>query len=352
MSKKKRPQKQAEKREKKPPKHPEAALYKQLRQRQQDALEFLLRNHFEAEAPDSGFSSSFGALTDMALAGPGGGSARDPDARLARDERMRRIRGHRAIHAALAAIPDHARVLRAAYGDERLPGEVYGPDFYGAYPGVALLTPTAQCEFAAEVSRREAALREADTAAMLDRMAPEVREKQRARDEQREAELHCVLDEIAESEDVLNAPVDAGVTHAEREQHQARLLPLRRREAEIRANLARFLPTLEPAVLAKQAAVQKLKGATIGEWLRSGRSKDHRPAIRQEADALLRGARAAFQAAHEQAREELGRRGGWEKRERVEAAEVKRARGRSRLHAIGESGGLVATLPSEVATWA
>lgn len=199
MSQKQRPKK-AEKREKKPPKHPEAALYKQLRQRAQDAIEFKLREHFETEAANAGFSSSFGPLTDMALAGPGTMGARDPDARLARDARLDRIRHDRAIDTALRAIPASARVLRAAYGDERLPAEVYGADLYGPWAGVALLTEAAERGYGADTGK---------------------------------------------------------------------------------------------------------KRPQLGEWLRSARSKAHRPAIRQEADTMLREARACFQVAYDAAREEL-----------------------------------------------
>ena len=261
---------------KKAHKHPEVALYKALRQRQQDATEFTLREYFETDGAAAGFSSSFGALTDMALAGPGG-TNRDPDARLARDGRLLSVKRHRAVIAALRAVPNNALVLWAAYGDHRLPGEVYGPDYYGPFAGVALLTETAKREYGAEVARREAALKDADEAAIL-----------RAEIAETEAALAAASADNSGLRDRLAAQL-------------AELASLRSERGE--------RPSLPAGVLVKQGALQKLKGATIGEWLRSGRSKDHRPTIRQEADALLREARAAFQARYDEAREELRRRG-------------------------------------------
>lgn len=303
------PEKKPKDKPKKPPKHPEAALYKALRHRAQDATEFTLREYFETDGAAAGFSSSFGALTDMALAGPGGGSARDPDARLARDGRLLSVKRHRAVMVALRAIPQNALVLWAAYGDHRLPGEVYGPDYYGPFAGVALLTETAKREYGAEVGRREVALWAAEADARDGRLSEEAQERQRARDEQREAELQRVLDRIVAVEADIEEANEKQARPAAVEALFIRLRRLHAQEAELRANIDRMCPTLEPCVVAKQTALGKLKGATMGEWLRSGRSKAYRPAIRQEADAMLREARARFRVAFERAREKLRRRG-------------------------------------------
>lgn len=235
--------KQAEKAAAKDAAKQAAKAYKELRQRPQDGIEYTLRHHFEAEGPDAGFSSSFGPLTDMALAGPGG-NCRDPDARLAKDHRLLRIRDHRLVASALRGIaPSQMLVLRAAYGDERLPIQVY--ELYGPTAGVALLTEAAKAAYAREVAK-------------------------------------CV--------DAVPA-VDPGLAREERE----------------RAPTAPLFPVLPAATLTKTLGARKLADRGLGEWLRSGRSKEHRDGIRAEMQALLTEAREAFRVALEAAKEERRR---------------------------------------------
>lgn len=283
MSAKKKPRsadKQALKQATRAAKHPEAAAYKKLRERAQDGLEHRLRTYYETAAADAGLQSCMASLYS---AGGGSGS---PDARMT-ERRLNAMLEHRCVAAALTRLtPQQQNILHHAYGDERWPLDVYGPDQYGDTPGVALLTEAAAKHYRRELDKRTEAAEDAEAKAPVER----VNQPERSR---------------------LERAVDIRFD-------DDRLCPLRPNGAAAKA----------------RAALHSFQDRGIGAWLRSGKSKDHRPAIREEADALLREARAAFLLVQGPARDEiLSQRRGWSRtearREREAAAEPKRRKGRA-----------------------
>jgi hypothetical protein len=229
--------------------------------------------------------------------------------------RLDAIKAHRAIGAALRAIRAHAPVLRAAYGDERLPVEVYSEQLYGPCAGVALLTETAKQEYAAEIARRQAVVPTHDPTFAREERERAIVHACRQIDERIDATQKAIK---TASVAPYQGPLEAGdrrhgVCYCGRasvklcsrkcklEMQLSRLM-MRRDSC---ADSVRVTAAIPSATLAKTQGAQKLKGATMGEWLRSARSKEHRPAIRGEMETLLREARACFQLAHQAAKEEL-----------------------------------------------
>ena len=122
-----------------------------------DELGKKLRWHFTSSASDSGYRSSFGPMTDMALSGPptGGGARRAPDAHV-NDRWSKVMNAHRRIHEALKQLtPEHRDALTYAYGEERFPMEAYAKfPALGLCAGAVMLSAIAKAAFAHEVEQR------------------------------------------------------------------------------------------------------------------------------------------------------------------------------------------------------